>query len=271
MMIGELMIGAGTVTAIGFTYARRRRVRLYRDLEEHVGRIVGAPAADLTADLGELARREPPGFIDCFAVLPDLLPAPTFAALKAEAERLVAPERSFVPAHKKGGTVAYETLIASAPAIVALYHSADFKDFISRVVGVRVQPTPINDQSSLSVLSYDKPGDHIGWHYDHNFYRGRHFTVLVTIANVGPAAGGLSHAELKVRIAGQEIAVRTPPNAAVVFEGARIRHKVTPLHAGEQRLVISMTYCTDPRALWWQGVSRRLKDTAFFGVRALWT
>jgi hypothetical protein len=266
-MIGELMIGAGTATAAGFTYARRRRVRLYRNLEGQVARIAGAPAPDLAG----LARRELPHFTDRFAVLSDLLPAQTFAAVKAEAERLVTPERSFVPTHKKGGTVAYETLIASAPAIVALYHCAAFKDVISRVVGVRVHPTPINDQSSLSVLFYDKPGDHIGWHYDHNFYRGRHFTILIGIANVGSAADGLSHAELMARIAGQEIAVRTPPNAAVVFEGARIRHKVTPIDAGEQRLMLSMTYCTDPRALWWQSISRRLKDTAFFGIRALWT
>jgi hypothetical protein len=32
-----------------------------------------------------------------------------------------------------------------------------------------------------------------------------------------------------------------------------------------------MTYCTDPHAGVWQGAARRLKDTAFFGIRALWT
>jgi 2OG-Fe(II) oxygenase superfamily len=267
MMIGELVVGAGMVAAAGFAYARQQRVRLYRDLEAHVARIAHAPVPDL----GDLAHREPPRFVDRFAVMPDLLPTRAFGALKAEAERLVAPERSFVPAHKKGGTVAYETLIASAPALVSFYHSPDFQDFISRVVAARVRPTPINDQSSLSVLFYDKPGDHIGWHYDHNFYRGRHFTILITIINVGQAAEGLSHAELKARTAGQEVAVRTRPNTVVVFEGARVRHKVTPIQAGEQRLILSMTYCTDPRAWWWQGVSRRLKDTAYFGVRALWT
>src|SRR5262249_20273373 len=158
---------------------------------------------------------------------------------------------------------AYETLVASAPAIVSLYHSAGFKDFISRLVGAAAQPTPINDQSSLSVLFYNKPGDHIGWHFDHNFYRGRHFTVLIMIANTGQAAGGLSHGELTARVGGQDIAVRAQPNTVVVFEGARVRHKATPVHADEQRLVLSMTYCTDPRALWWQGVSRRIKDTAY--------
>jgi hypothetical protein len=266
-MIGELMISAGTITAVGFTYARRQRIRLYQALEGRLARIAGAPASDL----GEIRRRETPCFADRFAVVPDLLPARTFVALKAEAEHLVAPERSFVPTHKKGGTVAYETLIASAPAIVAFYHSTALKEFISRLVGVRIQPTPIYDQSSLSVLFYDKPGDHIGWHYDHNFYRGRHFTVLVAITNEGRATDGLSHAELKARIAEQEIAVSTAPNTAVVFEGARVHHKVTPILAGERRLMLSMTYCTDTRSRWWQGVSRRIKDTAFFGVRALWT
>jgi len=266
-MIGELVVGASTIAAVGFAYARGRRVRLYRYLEERLAPIANTPLPALD----EIERRDMPGFSDRLAFVPNFLPARTFAALKAEADRLVAPERSFVPAHKKGGTVAYETLIASAPAIIAFYHSTALMNFIARVAGVHVQPTPIFDQSSLSILCYDKPGDHIGWHYDHNFYRGRHFTVLLAIANVGRAADGLSHAELMARIAGQEIVVSTAPNAVIVFEGAQVHHKVTPILAGERRVVLSMTYCTDTRSRWWQGVSRRLKDTAFYGVRALWT
>jgi hypothetical protein len=265
-MIEELVIGAGAAAAVGLTYARRRRVSLYRDLQGRLARVAGA-----APDLSGLAQRDLPDFAGRFVTVPDMLPAPAFAALKAEAEHLVAPERSFVPAHKKGGTVAYETLIASAPAIAALYHSQGFQAFISRLVGADVQPTPINDQSSLSVLVYDKPGDHIGWHYDHNFYRGRHFTVLIMLANAGHAADGLSHGETRAQIAGQEIAVHARPNTLTAFEGARVLHKATPIQAGERRLVLSMTYCTDPRARWWQGVSRRLKDTAYFGIRALWT
>jgi hypothetical protein len=265
-MIEELVIGAGAAAAVGFAYAHRRRVGLYRDLE---GRLTCV--ADAAPDLGSLAQRALPPFDDRLATVPDALPAPAFAAIEAEARQLAAPERSFVPAHKKGGTVAYETLIASAPAITALYHSRAFQDFISRLVGAAVRPTPINDQSSLSVLVYDKPGDHIGWHYDHNFYRGRHFTVLIMMANAGHAADGLSHGETRARIGGEEIAVRARPNTLTAFEGACVRHKATPVEAGELRLVLSMTYCTDPRARWWQAVSRRVKDTAYFGVRALWT
>jgi hypothetical protein len=270
-MIEELVIGAGTAAAVGFTYARRRRMSLYHDLEGRLARVVDAHAPDLHG----LAQRDLPSFDYRFVTLPDVLPAQTFATLKAEAERVVSPERSFLPAHKKGGTVAYETLITSAPAIAALYHSKGFSDFISRLVGVAVQPTPIYDQSSLSLLFYDKPGDHIGWHYDHNFYRGQHFTVLIMLINTGHAAGGLSHGETWARVGGhearREIAVRAAPNTLTVFEGAQVRHKATPVEADELRLVLSMTYCADPRARWWQGVSRRIKDTAYFGIRALWT
>jgi hypothetical protein len=266
-LIGELMIGAGAVTTGGLAYARRRRTRLYRELEERLADISRAQALDMKAIL----RRPTPDFADRLAVASNLLPATLFEALAAEAERLVAPERSFVPTHKKGGTVAYETLIERAPTFVAFYHSPDFQEFISRLVGVAVQPTPIHDQSSLSVLSYDKPGDHIGWHFDHNFYRGRHFTVLIAANNVGTAANGLSHAVLMARVAGHEISISTAPNTAVVFEGAHVHHKVTPILDGERRLMLSMTYCTDPRSWWWQGASRRIKDTAFYGIRALWT
>jgi hypothetical protein len=265
-MIEELVIGAGAAAAVGFIYARRRRAHLYKELEGRLMRVAGA-----VPDLGVLAQRELPRFDDRFVTMPDVLPAPAFAAVKADAERLASPERSFVPAHKKGGTVAYETLIASAPAIAAFYHSSAFHAFISRLVGVKVQPTPINDQSSLSVLIYDKPGDHIGWHYDHNFYRGRHFTILLMLTNAGHAAGGLSHGRTIARLGGQEVAVEAPPNTLTVFEGACVLHRAAPIKAGERRVVLSMTYCTDPRARWWQGVSRRLKDTAYFGIRALWT
>jgi hypothetical protein len=264
-MLAEMVIAAGAATGGGIAYARIRRARLYRTLAEKLARIVAIQAFDI----GPHATT--PSFADRLAVMPDFLPAARFAALAAEARELIAPERSFVPTHKKGGTVAYESLIASAPTIVACYHAPSLQQLISGLVDARVQPTPIHDQSSLSLLIYDRPGDHIGWHYDHNFYRGRHFTVLLAIVNEGRAAGGLSHAVLQARVGGSETAIATPPNTLVVFEGARVHHKVTPIRDDERRLILSMTYCTDPRASWWQGASRRLKDTAYFGLRALWT
>jgi hypothetical protein len=194
-----------------------------------------------------------------------------WSEVATEAGSLVETERNYLPAHKKGGTIAYETLDAHAPRLTATYRSSDMCRLISAIVRIDVEPTPLHDQSSCSLLFYEKPGDHIGWHYDHNFYRGRHFTVLIPLVNRGEEPGALSAARLMARTNGHDIVIPTPPNALIVFEGAKVRHKVTPIAEGERRVVWSMTYCADPRNSSWQGLKRRVKDTAFFGLRALWT
>jgi len=213
---------------------------------------------------------ETPSFAGKLATLDHALPADLFARIAGEVSALIETERSYLPAHKKGGTVAYSVLREKAPILVNHYRCAALRRIVSRIVGVEVQPTPLHDESSCSVLFYEKPGDHINWHYDHNFYRGRHFTVLIPVVNRG-RDGGLSAARLLAKQGGRNVEVATPPNRLILFEGAKVRHKVTPISEGEWRAVWSMTYCTDPRNSAFQGVARRVKDTAFFGLRSLWT
>ena len=253
-----------SVLALSFAFARRSAHyrRLSRLLAEHHKRL---------ADIGSVIWQSIPDFGQRLAVIPKFLPAQAFEDIRAEATRLATVERSHIPTHKKGGTVAYERVIEHAPVLAELYHSPEMARLVSRIVGLDVKPTPLHDQSSLSVLFYDRPGDHIGWHYDHNFYRGRHFTVLIPLVNDGHAEGGLSHATLIAKLDGVDRQIATPPNTLIIFEGARVLHRVTPIRDGERRLVLSMTYCADPRAGFFRETARRIKDTAFFGVRALWT
>ena len=213
---------------------------------------------------------ETPSFAGKLATLDHVLTADLFALVAEEVNALIETERSYLPTHKKGGTVAYSALREKAPTLVSHYNSVAMRRLVSRIVGMEVRPTPLHDESSCSVLFYEKPGDHINWHYDHNFYRGRHFTVLIPVVNRG-RDGGLSAARLLAKQGGRDVEVATPPNRLILFEGAKVRHKVTPISEGERRAVWSMTYCTDPRNSAFQGVARRLKDTAFFGLRSLWT
>jgi hypothetical protein len=263
-----LEVGAVGIVVIGGAWgvARRQRARLYDARRNRIAAIRQTHAQELG-----LARHGERDFSKHLVRIPDFLPAGAFARLRSDILQLQAAERSFVPAHKKGGTIAYEALIAEAPAVIAYYHSPELMAFFSSVIQAQVSPTPVDDQSSLSVLIYDRPADRIGWHYDHDFYRGRHFTALLPIVNEGSADGGLSHANLVARLDGGETVVRTEPNTLVLFEGAVVRHKVTPIEAGERRIILSMTCCTDPRARAWQAIARRFKDTAYYGVRALWT
>src|SRR5262245_46646349 len=99
----------------------------------------------------------------------------------------------------------------------------------------RVRPTPDHDQSSCSILIYDQPGDHIGWHFDWNFYNGRHFTALLPLVNHDASGRGTSSADLMVETSAGPELIPTPPNTLVVFEGALVRHCVRPLGFGQRR------------------------------------
>lgn len=212
-----------------------------------------------------------PSFADKLASISAFLPMEEFQKLKDEILTLVKTERNYIPAHKKGGTIAYDTLRKTAPLTTALYKSDSYKKIISEIVGVPLLETPHKDNSSLSILFYERPGDHIGWHFDHNFYRGRHFTVLIPIENRGHQPDGLSAAHLLVKQKTEDQLIPTPPNTLIVFEGAKTLHKVTPIQEGERRVILSMTYTTDPRSYWLANLVRKIKDVSFFGWRALWS
>jgi hypothetical protein len=203
--------------------------------------------------------------------LADLLPTPMLERLRQVVAKMRQDERSYIPGHKKGGTIAYENLIQHAPELVAFYQSQELRELVSALVGVPVVPTPLNDQSSCSLLIYDRPRDHIGWHYDHNFYRGRHFTVLLCLVNEDRVQNSLSSALLQARFHENIEIIPTPSNTLVVFEGAKVLHRVTGLGPEQTRIQLSMTFCTDPNAPWIKSAIRRVKDMAYFGVRALWT
>jgi hypothetical protein len=268
MTLVELALGGSALLAATAAALSVRRFKVYKGLRRHHAEI----AKLAFSDQGQgIAARQLPSFENALATLTNVLPAARLDIIRDEVEKFGKTERSFVPTHKKGGTIAYETLCVEAPAVVQLYLSPELHELISGIVGEKVVPTPLHDQSSCSVLIYERPGDHIGWHYDHNFYRGRHFTVLLPLVNRNADGSGLSAARLMVRIGGEERIVPTPPNTLVVFEGARVLHKATPIDEGELRIVLSMTFATDPSNSLAQGIARRIKDTAFFGIRALWT
>ncbi len=268
-MLETTILAAIGLASASYAVLRAKRLYLYKGLDERTRSIASTP---VFAQDGRAAQAMVlPGFDDRLARLNEGLDKRTFRTIRDEIVALVKTERSYLPSHKKGGTVAYETLVSEAPSTVALYQSIWLAGMLSEIVGAKLQPTPLADQSSCSVLFYERAGDHIGWHYDHNFYRGRHVTVLVPIVNEGVDGVGLSSARLQARLGGQNEIIPTPPNSLIVFEGQHVLHKVTPIKDGELRIVLSMTFTTDPRNSWVQGVKRRIKDTAFFGLRALWT
>jgi hypothetical protein len=200
----------------------------------------------------------------------DFLPQDEFLLLRSVAERQIQAKRVNIPVHKRGRTISYHELHEQAPEITRFYRSSRLRQWCSEVTGACVQPTPWKDLSSCSLLIYDQPNDHIGWHYDLNFYKGRHFTALLSLINTNGSEAE-SSAQLRIRKDGDDTTVSTKANTLVFFEGACVYHSVTPLRAGERRIILSMTFCTDPSATPFQEFMRRGKDIAYFGIRALWS
>lgn len=182
------------------------------------------------------------------------------AALLKEAERLRAAAITYaVPGNKQGTTLPYSKVIELSPHVVDFYKRTAAT--VSAQLGMTVYPTPEEDKSSCSILYYERKGDHIDWHYDLDFYAGRHFTVLV------PLQSHDCTAQLQIRDKDGAIRnIASPPGRMIIFEGAETFHRVTPMLTDtESRTVLSMTYCTDPTNTPLMELARLVKDGAFFG------
>jgi hypothetical protein len=252
---------------------RRNRNRLYATLAGH------QPTTPRDREILFAGGEEPPAAETCAALfsvdrlvqVPGFVSPATLAHLRAEALAAIPlMEQTYIPLHKKGNTLSYENILQHAPYCSNFYHHPSLQRWISKVTGSPILPTPVQDQSSLSILCYRAAGDHINWHYDHNFYRGRHFTVLLALVNRS-ARGELSDSRLERQLSDGRIqTIDTPANSLIVFEGAFVRHRATPAAEGDLRIVLSMTYCANPRINTVSELARRIKDTAFYGIRALW-
>lgn len=206
-----------------------------------------------------------------FTVVEDFLDAGDIAPLIADANACRPHiNRNFVPGIKKGGSVSYHDIRRHAPDIHALYHAPAFIDWLNTLTGETLLTCPENDPHACALYYYTEEGDHIGWHYDTSFYRGKRFTVLLGLVQQ-------SRSELVARLyhrsgarPAEDVRVASRPGTLVVFNGDRCWHKVTPCGAHEDRVILSMEYVTDRHMSWGHRVVSNVKDAvAYFGIRAL--
>jgi hypothetical protein len=148
------------------------------------------PVASLTPVADEIARALAALDVDAiraaywaqneFIYIDRLFPDAVTGRMVEEVQRArTAINRNYIPRHKKGGSVSYYTLREQAPAILTLYRSPAFLDFVRRVTGASVERCPETDPHSCALYYYTEPGDHIGFHFDTSYYRGTRYTVLL--------------------------------------------------------------------------------------------
>jgi hypothetical protein len=208
---------------------------------------------------------------DEFAAVEGFLTAADVAPLVAEANALRPRiNRNFVPRIKKGGSVSYFDVTRFAPKVRALYHDPRFISWLSTVTGETLLTCPESDPHACALYYYTEAGDHIGYHYDTSFYRGKRFTVLLGLVQRSSSelVCQLFHADKSRDTV--ERRLKTEPGTLVVFNGDKLWHCVTPSSAGDDRVVLSMEYVTDRSMGWLPRIVSTVKDAvAYFGIRGL--
>lgn len=205
-----------------------------------------------------LARFLPPGVVERYLV-------PEVDKLRPNVHR------AYIPGHKKGGSISYYTLAEKALILLALYKSPVFLDFLGRLVDARVVPCPDDDPHACALYFYTEPGDHIACHYDTSYYKGARYTVLVGLVQRS------EHCRLVCQLYRddprremKELRFATEPGSMVIFNGDKLWHGITPLAEGEERVVLTMEYVTNPEMTPLKRLFSNMKDAfAYFGIRAL--
>jgi alkylated DNA repair dioxygenase AlkB len=204
-----------------------------------------------------------------FVVLENLLPREIMdrwdEALEALKPRI---HRNYIPGHKKGGSVGYDTANELAPAITTVYHSKPLLVFLRRIAAAEMNECPDTDQHRCALYAYTEAGDHIGWHYDTSYYRDRRWTVLVGFQdNSSSRLVCRLHTRNKNR-AVSNLELQLAPGALMLFNGDCVYHAVTPIEANEYRYMVSMQYVTNREMNPFMRFVSNMKDSiAYFGLR----
>ena len=176
--------------------------------------------------------------------------------------------RNYIPKHKKGGSLSRFTLEEYSPTIREIYKTPEFFDFLDSLVGGDLQDCPPEDPHAYALYCYTEQGDHIGYHYDTSYYKGRRYTVLIGV--IDNSSCKLEY-DLFTKNPNKETtkhSISLDPGAFVFFNGDNLYHRITPLGKGEERIALTLEYVTDQSMGWFPRFVSNMKDSiAYFGFK----
>ncbi|NDC95894.1 hypothetical protein EB118_17625 [bacterium] len=167
-----------------------------------------------------------------------------FEMLKKEALSTIQDGESRNDAFKsirKAGTVNAQALEQSA-TVKGLYTSPQFLSLLRNITNLDLERVNCNDNASMNLLVYEKPGDFIAWHTDPNHYSGNRITVLISLINES-SNNTLSSSFLQYRLGHEMHSIQMKPNSILIFNGSKILHQATGISNNEKRVQLSFTYC----------------------------
>lgn len=147
---------------------------------------------------------------------------------------------------RKGSGINFNNLHNSNEykGFLELYYSNDMLVFLSNILKKPISRTPLSDNNSCSLLIYSNPGDYIDWHMDYSNYYGDRYVVLLTMINSNQYGECCSENKFLYKTTNQvENIIKLKPNDLIIFKGSEILHKSTKITQGENRIILSMTFC----------------------------
>jgi hypothetical protein len=208
---------------------------------------------------------------DEFLLIPEFLPRDAVAPLLDDVRRLEPGlNRSYIPRHKKSGSVSHFAIADDGPALLALYRSERLRRFLSDLVGASLHRCPDEDPHACALYFYTEPGDHIGFHFDTSYYKGARYTVLVGLVEQSSSRLVCQPFKMLPDRRPVELRLATEPGTFVLFNGDKLWHAITPLGSGEERISLTLEFVTDPAMTPLKRMFSNLKDSvAYFGFRSV--
>lgn len=210
---------------------------------------------------------------DEFMLIDDFLPASVldeFIGLLPNLSARV--HRNFIPKHKKGGSISRHVLDQLAPAFGALYRSPALMNFINAITGETLKFCPSNDAHTYALYYYTEPGDHIGYHYDTSYYRGKRYTLLLGLID---SSGCQLDYQLHTRNKNTptvHAATQLTPGRLALFNGDKLYHRITPLAENERRIALTFEYVTNTEMHPLRRFVSSMKDSiAYFGFKQVFS
>jgi len=161
--------------------------------------------------------------------------------------------------NKAGVTIPTNQIVKNSESIINFYQN-ELRNKISDLLGFKVYPTDLSFPTSCVLLIYEKEGDWINWHYDHNYYNGRFFTVLI------PITTDLTCTKFEFKNNKNEIVSLDLNENGVCFEGNYLYHRASKLCANQRRVILSCQFVTDNKMSLINQLRIKLKDFAYIGA-----
>ena len=176
--------------------------------------------------------------------------------------------RNYIPKHKKGGSISRFNLDNFAPIFGTLYQLPLLFELLNEITEEKLLACPADDPHTYALYYYTEPGDHIQYHYDTSYYRGKRYTVLLGLVDQSTSKLEYQLYRNNPNRETQTNSVAVTPGTLVLFNGDKLYHRVTPLGDNEERIVLTMEYVTDTQMYGLNRFVSNMKDAiAYFGFR----